>query len=143
MKIRNEEVFFDPWNASKVKKHTWWLTNYTPTGIVYCYAYIGKNMLMHHFLFGKPSSGLVYDHIDRNGLNNRESNLRLVTHSINHHNEAMRSNNVSGVRGVSWDEYGQSWRASIRINGRTIHAPRTYAFEKAVEARLKLERKYL
>tara|TARA_R110002073_G_scaffold83808_1_gene199674 strand:+ start:1093 stop:1494 length:402 start_codon:yes stop_codon:yes gene_type:complete len=41
---------------------------------------------LHHLIMGKPSSGMVIDHINGNGLDNRKCNLRFVTPSQNQQN---------------------------------------------------------
>lgn len=40
-------------------------------------------MPMHHFIIGKPVSGLVVDHINGIGIDNRRENLRFATVSEN------------------------------------------------------------
>ena len=59
---------------------------------------------------------MVVDHIDRNPLNNRRSNLRIVTRSMNSHNKKVQRNSTSGINGVH--KCGKGWRASIYINGK-------------------------
>lgn len=61
------------------------------------------------------------DHIDNNGLNNSEFNLRYATHTENQQNSSMRSDNTSGYKGISWFKREKKWRARIRINGKSIH----------------------
>ena len=48
--------------------------------------YKTKRIKLHHVILGTPIAGLFPDHIDRNGLNNQRSNLRLVTQSENNKN---------------------------------------------------------
>lgn len=61
------------------------------------------------------------DHIDRNGLNCRRSNLRLATRSENMQNRKLASNNKSGYRGVSYDKVKQKWIATIGYGGEHIY----------------------
>jgi hypothetical protein len=42
---------------------------------------------MHNFIFGEVPEGYTVDHIDRNGLNNQKSNLRLATKSEQERNK--------------------------------------------------------
>ena len=54
------------------------------------------------------------DHIDQDKLNNRENNLRWVSHEINSRNNSMREDNTSGVTGVNYFNDGRGryyWRA--------------------------------
>lgn len=60
----------------------------------------------------------VVDHINHNTLDNRRSNLRAVSPSINGLNRrGPASNNKSGILGVSWDDVNNAWSANIKING--------------------------
>lgn len=76
---------------------------------------VGKSqeMLAHRLAwllhYGSLPDGEI-DHIDGNGLNNRISNLRDVSHRDNLRNiKPVRS--ASGIKGVYWDGY--SYKASI------------------------------
>ena len=69
---------------------------------------------LHRFLLNYPLSYI--DHINRNKLDNRARNLRLCTSQLNNINSSMRSNNTSGVRGVSWDNTRKKWVAQLGFN---------------------------
>ena len=62
--------------------------------------------------------GKECDHIDRNRLNNRRSNLRMVTRQLGSRNRNRQSNNSSGYIGVSWNASRGKWRADIAVNGK-------------------------
>lgn len=51
------------------------------------------------------------DHVDRDKLNNRIDNLRVVDPKKNSRNVSMSSRNSSGIVGVSYDESTEVWRA--------------------------------
>jgi hypothetical protein len=55
---------------------------------------------------------VVVDHRDRDGLNNRWTNLRLATKSQNQWNKGPMKNNTSGYKGVSPTKEGR-WLAQI------------------------------
>jgi len=94
--------------------------------------------MMH---FGDIPKGKQIDHIDRNRLNNRIENLRLVTPSQNSQNRTYRANKT-GVVGVSWYSPERRWNAQIGINGRLIYLGRFKTFVEAVDARKAAEQKY-
>lgn len=80
------------------------------------------------------------DHIDRDRLNNRIDNLRIVSRQCNIRNSGNYKNNTSGVKGVSWGKTINKWVAQIKINGK-VHRLGSYVnFNNAVIARYKKEK---
>jgi hypothetical protein len=69
-------------------------------------------ILMHRVIMGTPND-LVTDHINRDKLDNRRSNLRLATVSLNNFNTKLRSDNKSGVKGIYWSKLHNKWRVTI------------------------------
>ena len=61
----------------------------------------------------------VIDHIDGDTKNNRWDNLR-DGRKLNQRNARMRSDNTSGVTGVTWDAVGRRWRAEVRVSGKKV-----------------------
>ena len=61
------------------------------------------------------------DHWNGNGLDNRLSNLREVTHQENHRNKRMRADNTSGITGAHWSKRARKWETRIRVAGRDIY----------------------
>jgi hypothetical protein len=64
--------------------------------------------------YGVDPGELQIDHIDRDKLNNRISNLRTVTHRENHQNRAI---GASGIRGVTYNKRTHRWIAQITMPG--------------------------
>jgi hypothetical protein len=60
------------------------------------------------------------DHINGVRTDNRINNIRLATRSENEMNTKMRSDNSSGVKGVSWYASRGRWVAEIRLQGKNI-----------------------
>lgn len=85
---------------------------------------------MHHFVLA-PQEGMVTDHINGNGLDNRRSNLRLVTKFENAWNKKVSSRNKTGLKGISYRKDRNYWVAKITVNRQTI---RLGAFKLAEEA---------
>ncbi len=73
---------------------------------------------MHRLIMNAPK-GMLVDHINRNGLDNRKANLRIVTHTQNMWNNGQRVERYSSkYRGVSWHKRQRRWMAVISVNGR-------------------------
>ena len=69
------------------------------------------------YVYGKwPDEDI--DHIDRNKRNNAIANLREATDSQNLFNASVRSDNSSGVKGVSFSRRDCVWRAYINVSGK-------------------------
>jgi len=60
------------------------------------------------------------DHINRDKLDNRISNLRLATAQENTRNSKLSKNNKSGVNGVFWSERTGKWIAKIKVDRENI-----------------------
>ncbi|HCF8413778.1 TPA: HNH endonuclease [Klebsiella pneumoniae] len=75
------------------------------------------------------------DHKNRAKSDNRISNLRLKTRSLNNHNAPKKSDNTSGFKGVSWDKGKQRWWSKITVDKKTHHIGYFRDFREAVEAR--------
>lgn len=97
---------------------------------------------LHRFIMGSPKGNLI-DHINRNPLDNRKRNLRVVNRSQNGINrKSLNSNNTSGVRGVWWHSKGKRWGVEIKVNKRKIWIGLFLSFEQARKARKQAEIKY-
>jgi hypothetical protein len=64
--------------------------------------------------------GLLVDHRNTNGLDNRRSNLRLATYSQNNCNKAKRKNTSSRYVGVCFNKQLKRWGAYIKPQGKKI-----------------------
>lgn len=100
-----------------------------------------RTILLHRELLGISYwSGLEGDHVDRDPLNCRNSNLRIVTHGENMQNRSVSDKFSSKHRGVSWRD--GKWRAQIAVNGKHLHlgvfADENAAALVALEARRKM-----
>lgn len=102
------------WSARKAKGRMW----YAGRNVQF---EDGRTTIYMHQILLPCSDGKRADHKDRDGLNNRRSNLRPSTMTQNQGNVDIRANNTSGFRGVFWDKQHRKWRTNIVINGKRKH----------------------
>lgn len=86
---------------------------------------VGK---LHRFIIGETNSSILIDHINRNTLDNRKSNLRRTDCSTNKKNMNTRIDNKFNMNGISeekgskprikcsWQESGRQKTKSFSIN---------------------------
>lgn len=103
-----------------------------------------KNFYLHRFLLDAPK-GIIVDHINHNTLDNRRSNLRLVTNAQNMQNRKgpNRNNQSSGHRGVTWDKNRKKWVVKIAPNGKTINLGRFDDKRKAIQVAVQAIAQYM
>lgn len=82
-----------------------------------------KMHFMHNYIM-QPPPGFVVDHIDNDPLNNQRSNLRICTQAENLRNRrgfsTKSSTSFKGVFPVKKSKI-RPWRATIKLNGKSIH----------------------
>lgn len=92
-------------------------------------------MLLHRFILKlSKEDKTLCDHINRNPLDNRKSNLRKADSSQNNMNRGTRSNNTSGYKGVSYDVSRNKWQSMIACRGERYHIGRFPTKEEAARA---------
>lgn len=101
-------------NRKLLKKHCWCYINdgYAQTNV-------DKSTKKYHQLLLNYEQGLVADHINRRRFDNRTDNLRVVTYQENMRNITKRTDNTSGITGVSRKQKRKGsfyWDAQIYDN---------------------------
>jgi len=94
-------------------------------------------ILLHRYLLNLKKDDPEVDHINRNPLDNRKINLRIVTRRINKLNRDLDPRNKSGYRGVSWNGY--SWTANAWFNYCRMYLG---SFSTPKEASIRVEKFY-
>jgi hypothetical protein len=85
----------------------------------------------------------VVDHSNRDRLDNRRCNLRVVTYSVNNSNKYKYCNNSSGFTGVSYNTESKKYHTYINVKGKTISLGCFEDIEDAKHVRLAAERFFL
>jgi hypothetical protein len=80
----------------------------------------GKRIFMHREIM-RPGDDMVVDHIDRDGLNNCRSNLRLCTVGENCRNAVGNAGAMSKYKGVGWHKRIKKWTATIQADKKSYH----------------------
>ena len=124
-------AIIDAEDFEKVSSHKW----YAYKG--YSKFYAGKSqwqpgkkrqklLCMHNFIFGEIPKGMMIDHINGDGLDNRKCNLRIATRSQNRGN-ARKTVQIFGrptsskYKGVCWDKNNKKWQVQMKINNKSRH----------------------
>lgn len=88
----------------------------------------GKLIRMHNMIL-EPPPGMLVDHINRDSLDNRRSNLRICTRSENVINSDAKK--TSKYLGVHYAKKEKMWVATIRIGRYTTEVDAKEAFDRA------------
>lgn len=93
--------------------------------------------------FGEIPSGMVIDHINAYGKDNRIENLRVVDVTTNNRNKARSSRgSASGYTGVTFDKSCRKYKAHIQVKGKHINLGLFSSPTEAYSARLRANVKY-
>ena len=136
----NKEFYFDLQDYELICKYTW-------------YEHINKSTGYHSLRTRdkdtRESISMTslldcksYDHIDRNPLNCRRSNLRIATQRQNTMNRSKMKNNTSGITGVVWNKRDEMWIAFINIDGKKKILGKFKSKKHAIRVRLIAEMLY-
>ena len=132
------EFYFDLEDYDKIKDMCWYETKQRSASQLMAHIPGKRRPVRMHVWLGFKN----HDHIDRNELNNRKSNLRPATVKENARNGPLRSTNTSGIIGVGWRERYQKWQAQITVDYKGIHLGYFTNKDDAIRARLNAEVKY-
>ena len=100
-------------------------------------------IVAYHVVILECPTGYVRDHINRNRLDNRYSNLRVVTPTANAINRTLLDKNKSGHPGVYFDKSRNRWRSFYAdpITKQTKFSDFT-TYEDALKDRIEKEQTY-
>jgi hypothetical protein len=89
--------------------------------------------LLHRVLM-TPPAGMVVDHINGDGLDNRRQNLRVVSVAQNNLNSRVRRDSVSGVKGAFYRSRTGRYYSRIKVAGRYVGLGSFLTAEEAADA---------
>jgi len=93
-----------------------------------------RGILMHRIILDTPD-GVMTDHINRNGLDNRKANLRLCTSSENAKHRRVLSNSKTGIKGVGLRKNRKSrYVVLLYVNDKSLYIGCYKTIEAAAKA---------
>jgi hypothetical protein len=132
--VDGEVAIIDSDDAQLVGRFRWRRTITRPTDPVYARARSERRWIKMHSLLIQTGPGLMVDHINGDGLDNRRVNLRIATRQENNFNRAPFARNRSGFKGVHLPAGSRSWTAAIKVNGRSRYLGCFPSAEEAARA---------
>jgi hypothetical protein len=133
----------DAKDAPAVTPHSWSLSNGYPSARIQ-----GKLVTLHILLLGKPPSGYVTDHINKNKLDNRRENLRFTTREVNFRNSNFwekggRKPGKHSPGGVGIDRTHGKYKAYYTAKGERVNVGTFCTREEAEIARIQAYTAYV
>ena len=115
--------------------HRWHLNRSKNAGQTQGYAVDENEVRMHRVILGLAvGDGKRVDHRNRNTLDNRRLNLRVVTHAENMRNRPSARGSTSCYRGVHWDKRKNRWVGQVKTGGKKVFYKRFHDELEAAEA---------
>ena len=117
MKTRNGYEFeIDECDYDLVSMYSWRLE---ASSTLYS-TILGKNVILSRLLMGFPI-GFDVDHIDRNRLNNKRSNLRVCTRQQNSWNKGKKVSKQTSSKYIGVCRHQKIyWQSYIKIDGKVV-----------------------
>ena len=113
IKLTKEQVtLVDSPDFKKLSRYKWFVSSH---GYAIRDDERRKRIYMHRFIMDAPS-GMVIDHINGNGLDNRRENLRICTQGQNTINARKIKVKTSIYKGVYFSKVCNRWVAQIGLN---------------------------
>lgn len=92
-----------------------------------------KSITLSRLLMNPTNTGEIVDHKNRNPLDNRSFNLRIVTHDENMRNRDAQHNSKSGIGGIGWEK--EKWRVRFWYKKKRYHLGYFETLEEAKEVK--------
>lgn len=140
MKVQYKDIWYDVYidsdDLEKVQlKH--WRTSHKKQKVYIVTGQVKTKTLtyLHNYIMNYIyTTGYEVDHQDGNSLNNRKSNLKIVSRQENISNTQVRIDNKIGIRGISKNPWN-SYKVDFSHNKIRYYFPNWKTIEKAVYCR--------
>jgi len=142
-------ILYDACDADKVEPYSWYIMKGYKKKTYYAKRNLPRRadgsrpatLLMHRVLTECPK-GMMVDHRNGNGLDNRQENMRVCTMSQNQMNRGKTSQNSTGFKGVykTGDSMLNPYSAKIQKDGKVYCLGHYRTAEEAHEVRKKKEK---
>jgi hypothetical protein len=136
---RGTYAIVDPEDYHRLSQYRWYLSKNRTTSYAFRFDKWAKGRKrrshpMHRDVINIPR-GMVCDHINGNGLDNRKANLRPATYAQNSWNTPKaRRVTYSKYKGVCMHKKDGKWQVQIAVNGKRIYLGRFDTEEQAAKA---------
>lgn len=135
----DDEFYVDLCDFDKIKDISWSIRVHKGVKELCGWSPELKKTTRMHIILGFKN----YDHIDRNELNNRRSNLRPATVQEQIWNRNKTEGVSSGVIGVCYSKTHNKWVAALNYNKKRVFRRYFDTEEEAIIARLNAEVQYI
>lgn len=127
------EIYLTRGYKAKIDRDQWtlcssytWCALVTEKGVYAVSRTGGKYIYLHKLLLGFPKE--LVDHKNRDTLDCRKENLRLVTYSQNNMNKCGNTFSTSRFKGVCYDRSRAKWKARLLYRG-TVYLDKRFDTE--------------
>lgn len=113
---KNKYALVDDSDYKELSKYKWCISN-----LKYAVRRMPKEasrVIYMHRVIANVREDQQVDHVNRDKLDNRRSNLRAASEAENRRNMPARSDNKSGYKGIHWDNNRKKYVVQICVNGR-------------------------
>lgn len=138
-----DKFYFDKEDYNFVKQYCWDIDSQNGYAKTVDKVHKTGKIYLHRLVMGcTKGDGIIIDHIDRNKIDCRKKNLRIVNDIQSAINKGIKTNNTSGKVGVSWSKDFGKWESYITVNKKRKHLGLFDDFSEAEKVRIEAEKKY-
>ena len=142
--FKNERFYFDLEDYEKIKEYCWHMHWDTHNGYLRTFLKKDGNKniyeFLHRIILKEIPDERVVDHINRKTFDNRKSNLRLVSRSVNSMNAKRKDTKY--IQGVTFNKIEKKFKSCIRFDKKQINLGTYKELNDAIKSRLEAELRY-